>query len=84
MIHLAKRNLGTARNWRPLKTAFKYTARTVVVGVVLWAGYGVYNERNPPDQLPQDPKLKTIAILGSGWAVCTLFKVSLFSIVMAK
>jgi NADH:ubiquinone reductase (non-electrogenic) len=56
------------------RTVFKYTFRTSLLGVFAWAGYEVYNQRNPADQLPFDDKLKTIVLLGSGWAATSILK----------
>jgi NADH:ubiquinone reductase (non-electrogenic) len=46
----------------------------LVGGAALFVGYDIYKSRNPPDQLPFDPKLKTVCILGTGWAATSILK----------
>ena len=54
-------------SWR----LFKRLSLGTLVGVV---GYGIYDARNPPEQLGFDPTKKTLAILGSGWAATSILK----------
>ncbi|KDN43963.1 FAD/NAD(P)-binding domain-containing protein [Tilletiaria anomala UBC 951] len=46
---------------------------TVVLGTGTVAYY-IYDTRNPPEQLPQDPSKKNIVVLGSGWAATSFLK----------
>lgn len=46
---------------------FRWTWRLVylsAIGASVWVGYEVYQLRTPDEQIPQDPKKKTLVILG--------------------
>lgn len=46
---------------------FRWTWRLVylsAIGACVWVGYEVYQLRTPDEQIPQDPKKKTLVILG--------------------
>jgi NADH:ubiquinone reductase (non-electrogenic) len=44
---------------------------TLAVGSLSFVAYEVYRFKNPTEQLPMDPALPTVIILGSGWASCS-------------
>lgn len=49
--------------WRVLRWTYRLLQFTLLGGV-LYVGYGIYENRNPPTQLPPDPKKKTLVVLG--------------------
>ncbi|GAA5976659.1 hypothetical protein JCM10908_005585 [Rhodotorula pacifica] len=52
-------------------------ARTVLVTVVAGSGYVLwrsYEQRHPGEQLPHDPSLPTVVVLGNGWASTAFLK----------
>ncbi|GAA5829284.1 hypothetical protein JCM11251_004992 [Rhodosporidiobolus azoricus] len=59
------------------KNRIRTFARTVLVTVLAGGGYilwQTYEQRHPGEQLPHDPKLPTIVVLGNGWANTAFLK----------
>lgn len=59
------------------KNRLRTFARTVLVTVVAGSGYILwrsYDQRHPGEQLPHDPKLPTVVVLGNGWASTAFLK----------
>ncbi|RKF80077.1 External alternative NADH-ubiquinone oxidoreductase, mitochondrial [Golovinomyces cichoracearum] len=52
--------------WRLLYISF--------IGGVAYFAYGIYDLRNPGDQLVPDPSKKNLVILGTGWGAVSLLK----------
>jgi len=49
------------------RTTLRWTWRLMyisAIGGLAWVGYGIFEMRHPPDQLPPDPSKKTLVILG--------------------
>ncbi|KAL0253093.1 NADH:ubiquinone oxidoreductase [Diplodia seriata] len=61
------------KGFRMLRWLWRATYVSAIVGIG-YAGYGIYDMRNPPDQLQPDPKKKTLVILGTGWGSVSLLK----------
>lgn len=61
------------KGFRPLRWLWRLTWVSAIVGVG-YIGYGIYEMRNPPDQLQPDPNKKTLVILGTGWGSVSLLK----------
>jgi NADH:ubiquinone reductase (non-electrogenic) len=45
-----------------------------VAGGITYIIYTSYEQRHPTIQLPFDPKLPTVAVLGNGWASTAFLK----------
>lgn len=60
-------------SFRPLRWAFRFVYLSVLGGVA-YIGYEIYQDHNPPPQVPQDPSKKTLVILGTGWGSVSLLK----------
>ncbi|GAA5911522.1 hypothetical protein JCM6882_000526 [Rhodosporidiobolus microsporus] len=59
------------------KQRLRTFARTVLVAVLAGGGYIIwqtYDQRHPGEQLPHDPKLPTVVVLGNGWASTAFLK----------
>ncbi|GAA5923864.1 hypothetical protein JCM10213_004433 [Rhodosporidiobolus nylandii] len=59
------------------KNRLRTFARTVLVGVLGASGYilwQTYVKRHPGEQLPHDPELPTVVVLGNGWASTAFLK----------
>ena len=50
-------------SFRPLRWAFRFVYLSVL-GSIAYIGYEIYQDHNPPPQVPQDPSKKTLVILG--------------------
>ncbi|CAK7225857.1 NADH:ubiquinone oxidoreductase [Sporothrix bragantina] len=60
-----------------LRTAFRWIWRLTYIsalGVFVYIGYEIYQDRNPEPQVPRDPSKKTLVILGTGWGSVSLLK----------
>lgn len=62
-----------AQVFRYLKYAWRLTYVSAIAGSIYLA-YGVYELRNPDEQLVPDPSKKNLVILGSGWGAVSLLK----------
>lgn len=50
-----------------IRGIFRWTWRAIYISTIVgaaYAGYGIYVDKHPPDQLPPDPKKKTLVVLG--------------------
>jgi hypothetical protein len=50
-----------------IRAVFRWTWRAIYITAIAgtaYAGYGIYVDKHPPDQLPPDPKKKTLVVLG--------------------
>lgn len=56
-----------------LKKAWRVTYISAIAATALFT-YTVYENRHPGAQYEQDPKKKTLVILGSGWGSCAMLK----------
>ncbi|GAA6045815.1 External NADH-ubiquinone oxidoreductase 1, mitochondrial [Rhodotorula toruloides] len=59
------------------KNRIRTFARTVLVTILAGGGYVIwrsYEQRHPGEQLPHDPKLPTVVVLGNGWASTAFLK----------
>ncbi|GAA5998691.1 uncharacterized protein JCM10292_007162 [Rhodotorula paludigena] len=59
------------------KNRIRTFARAVLVTVLAGGGYIVwrsYEQRHPGEQLPHDPKLPTVVVLGNGWGSTAFLK----------
>ncbi|KAF2397699.1 alternative NADH-dehydrogenase [Trichodelitschia bisporula] len=56
-----------------LKWSWRLTYLSAVGGLA-YVGYGVYEMRNPPEQMEPDASKKTLVILGTGWGSVSLLK----------
>ncbi|KAB2573801.1 hypothetical protein BFW01_g1057 [Lasiodiplodia theobromae] len=61
------------KGFRLLRWLWRATYVSAIVGTG-YAAYGIYEMRNPPDQVQPDPKKKTLVILGTGWGSVSLLK----------
>ncbi|GAA5976660.1 hypothetical protein JCM11641_005654 [Rhodosporidiobolus odoratus] len=59
------------------KNRLRNLGRTVLVGILGTTGYIVwrtYERRHPGEQLPHDPSLPTVVVLGNGWGSTAFLK----------
>ncbi|KAF2686877.1 FAD/NAD(P)-binding domain-containing protein [Lentithecium fluviatile CBS 122367] len=61
------------KRFRFLRWTWRLTYISAIAGVA-YAGYGVWEMRNPGDQPPPDPSKKTLVVLGTGWGAVSLLK----------
>ncbi|KAF1983214.1 FAD/NAD(P)-binding domain-containing protein [Aulographum hederae CBS 113979] len=59
--------------FRFLRWSWRVTYLSAIAGT-LWFSYGVYQARNPNEQMEPDPKKKTLVVLGTGWGSVSLLK----------
>ncbi|QIW95292.1 hypothetical protein AMS68_000810 [Peltaster fructicola] len=59
--------------WRVLRWSYRLLQIGLVGGLV-YVGYGIYENRNPPVQSAPDPSKKTLVVLGTGWGSVSLLK----------
>ncbi|GAA6034798.1 hypothetical protein JCM8097_009304 [Rhodosporidiobolus ruineniae] len=68
---------GSGKGPKKPKNRLRTFGRTVLVTVLAGTGYVLwqtYEKRHPGEQLPHDPKLPTVVVLGNGWASTAFLK----------
>ncbi|KAK4962303.1 NADH:ubiquinone oxidoreductase [Elasticomyces elasticus] len=61
------------RSWGVLRWLWRLTYLSAIAGTG-FVGYGIYSNRNPPEQVDPDPNKKTLVVLGTGWGSVSLLK----------
>lgn len=59
------------RSWGKI---FGRVTLATVLGGAAYVGYHSYDRRHPGKQLPHDPSLPTVVVVGNGWASTAFLK----------